>query len=69
MTENRTGLTAARCSQAEASGTLSGVMSDLASITNEMPVPSERTEAVARMLDHLSAELASAAAMLRTTAG
>jgi hypothetical protein len=60
---------AARCSQAQASGTLSGVLSDLAAIADQMPVPAGRAEAVARMLDHLSAELASAATMLRTAAG
>ncbi len=49
----------------EASGTLSGVMSDLARISDQLPVPADRIEAAARMLDQLSAEPASAAAMLR----
>jgi transcriptional regulator with XRE-family HTH domain len=48
------------------SGTLNGVLADLAAITYQVPVPADRIEAVARMLDQLSAELADAALMLRS---
>jgi hypothetical protein len=47
--------------------TISGVMTDLAMISRQLPVGADRVEGVAGMLDRLSLELGEAAQMLRDT--
>jgi hypothetical protein len=47
--------------------TISGVMTDLALLSSELPVGADRIEEVAGMLDQLSVELREAAQTLRDT--
>jgi hypothetical protein len=48
-----------------AAATIGGVLTDLAEIAGQLPVPPAETEHVARILDRLAEEIAEAAAMLR----
>ncbi len=48
-----------------ATGTISGVMTDLALISGQLPIGPDRIEDVASLLDQLSRELAEAAQVLR----
>jgi len=51
---------------AEAADTIGGVLTDLAGVAKQLPVPPDRAEAVARKLDRLAQEIAEAAGMLRS---
>lgn len=55
-----------RLARERTTGTLNGVLAGLARVADQVPVPADRVETVARMLEELSAELASAATMLRS---
>jgi hypothetical protein len=55
-------------SPAAAVATIGGVLTDLAEVAAQLPVPAPEIEHVARILDRLSEEIAEAAAMLRSAA-
>ncbi|HUY51867.1 MAG TPA: hypothetical protein VMV92_40235 [Streptosporangiaceae bacterium] len=54
--------------KAEARETVRAAASDLDEVAERLPVPDDRVEQVARILDRLSEELTEAAGMLRRTA-
>jgi hypothetical protein len=49
----------------EVTSTLRAVITDLAELVGELPVPADQVEASARILDRLAEEITEAAAMLR----
>jgi hypothetical protein len=52
----------------EAAETVGAVMTDLAEVAGQLPVPAGRAEETARILDRLAGEISQAAGMLRAAA-
>ncbi len=54
-------------SEIDAINTVGGVLTDLVGVAERFPVPAGQVEAVARILDRLSEEIAEAAGLLRAS--